>query len=248
MKTTYLIIGPVIILVIWFILTLFNIVNPLVLPSPIKVFCNFGTLFTSGKILSDFSETIFRWTVGLLFGVVIGVPIGILMGYSNKIYALLEVLIDFLRSLPSITLYPLFILFFGLGNLPKILIVIYATSLYTAVNTIYGVKYARESRILVAKSLKASTSKIFSRIVFPGALPEIFAGIRISVTIGLIVTIGSEMILGARYGLGKRVLDASNTFSMSEMYALILIIGLLGYFANRVFVGVENKIIHWRGK
>jgi NitT/TauT family transport system permease protein len=244
----YVFVGPIVILVLWFISTFFHLISPLLLPSPIKVFHMVGKLFLTGEVLPDFLKTIFRWLIGLSIGVAIGIPIGILMGYSDKIYASLEVLIDFLRSLPSITLYPLFILFFGLGDLPKVAIVIFATSLYTTLNTIYGVKYTRESRLLTAKSLRASSLQIFTRVIFPGALPEIFAGIRISVTIGLIVSIGSEMILGARHGLGKRVLDASNTFSMAEMYALIIIIGLLGYLSNRLLVALENRAIHWRGK
>ena len=100
----------------------------------------------------------------------------------------------------------------------------------------------------MAKALKASRWQTFSKVVFPAALPEISAGLRVSLSIGLIVTIGSEMILGANFGLGKRVLDASMVYNMSEMYAIIILVGLLGYFSNKLFVLIEEKVIHWRGK
>lgn len=244
----FLILGPMGILVFWFFLTTFKVVSPILLPSPTKVFATLFLLFSSNTILPDLLKTLSLWIPGLCIGFAIGIPIGILMGYSDKIYASFEILIDFFRSLPSIVLYPLFIVFFGLGDLPKIAIVIFATSLYTAVNTIYGVKYGRESRLMVAKALKANKWQTFSKVILPAALPEISAGLRVSLSIGLIVTIGSEMILGANFGLGKRVLDASMVYNMSEMYAIIILVGLLGYFSNKLFVLIEEKVIHWRGK
>lgn len=244
----YLILGPLSVLLLWIILTATGIISPVLLPSPLKVIITLGRLFGSFEILPDFFKTIYLWLVGLIIGILIGTPIGVLMGYSDKIYAFLEVIIDFFRSLPSIVLYPLFIIFFGLGDLPKIAIVIFATSLYTAINTIYGVKYSRESRLVVVKVLRATKWQTFSKVIFPSALPEISAGIRISLSIGLIVTVGSEMILGANYGLGKKVLDASMVYNTSEMYALIVVVGFLGYVSNKFFVFIEDKVIHWRGK
>jgi len=135
-----------------------------------------------------------------------------------------------------------------LGNTPKILLVIFVSSFYTLINTIYGVKYSRETYLIVGKIFKATKMQIFGKIIFPATLPDIFAGIRISLSIALIVTVGSEMILGSDAGLGKRILDCSMVYNISEMYALIIIIGLLGWLSNKISLLVEERVVHWRGK
>jgi NitT/TauT family transport system permease protein len=244
----YPFLGVLVLLIIWQLLTLFAVISPILLPSPIKVFSVIGNLFWSGVIFKDLYRSLFIWFSGFFLGLFVGVPAGILMGYSNRVYESLELIIDFFRSLPSLVLYPLFVVFFGLGTIPKILLVIFVSSFYTLINTIYGVKYSRETYPIIAKIFKATKTQLFTKIILPAALPDIFAGIRISLSIALIVTVGSEMILGSDAGLGKRILDCSMVYNMSEMYAVIIIIGLLGWLSNKMAVLAEEKIVHWRGK
>lgn len=244
----YLIVGPLILVAVWFLLTYFGVVQPIFLPPLSRVFRTFFVLFFTGEIFPDFLKTLYRWLIGLLVGVVCGIPTGILMGYSDKAYASFEIVIDFFRSLPSIVLFPLFMVFFGLGDAPKISIAILASFLYITVSTIYGVKYARQSRFVLGKVYRATQWQILSKIIFPGALPDIFAGIRVSVSITLIVVIAAEMITGGRAGLGKILYEAALIYDMAKMYAVIIIIGLLGYISNKGFVTLENEIIHWRGQ
>lgn len=248
MKKIYLFVGPAGFFVLWYIITLFPIVSPVLLPPPQKIVRAGCGLFVSLEIFPDLFYTVSLWLVGLFFGILIGVPLGILMGYFENVHKSLEVLIDFFRSLPSIVLYPVFVIFFGLGISSKVAVVIFASALYIVINTLYGVKYCRESRFMLAKLLRATRLQTFTKIIFPSALADIFAGVRISLSIGLIVSVGSEMIMGSNVGLGKRVLDTSMVYNMSEMYAIIIVVGLLGYGSNKLFVFVEDRVIHWRGK
>jgi len=244
----YPFLGIFVIILIWYVLAIYHFPSPTILPPPGKVFAVLGTLFASGDIFKDLYRTLSIWFLGFFLGLFVGIPIGILMGYSKKIYESLELIIDFFRSLPSLVLYPLFVVFFGLGNIPKVLLVIFVSSFYTLINTIYGVKYSRETYLIIGKLFKANKIQIFSKIIFPAALPDIFAGIRVSISIALIVTVGSEMILGSDAGLGKRILDRSMVYNMSEMYALIIIIGLLGWLSNKLLLILEERLVHWRGK
>jgi len=126
-------------------------------------------------------------------------------------------------------------------------IVIFSTALYVMINTIYGVKYGKASKIALAKILKMTTIQEFKKIILPSSLPNIFAGLRITISLSLVVAVASEMIVSGTAGLGQKILDDMVVYNLTEMYAIILIIGLLGYFSNKIFSIVENKLIHWKG-
>jgi len=243
-----ILIGPIAILIIWVLLTSFHLIKPLFLPSPWSVTVDLYNLFASGKILGDLEYTLLRWLVGLSVGIIIGIPLGMLMGYSNKIYSSLEVAIDFFRSIPAMTLFPLFLVFFGIGDKAKIAISAWGAFLFVLINAIYGVKHSREARLMVAKALRANKIQTFIKIILPDALPEIAAGVRISISLSLILVVASEMLMGTRLGLGKRIYEAGLIYNMTEMYATILIAGLLGYLSNKLFYMVETRLVHWGGK
>lgn len=243
-----LLIGPLIILAMWFFLTYLGIVSPLFLPSLSSLGKELFNQLILGKILTDIAATIYRVFVGFALGLLVGVPVGILMGFSEKIYASIEIIIDFFRSLPAMALFPLFLLIFGLGDKAKIGIAFYATFLFMVINTIYGVKSCKETRIMVARTMRASELQIFTKVILPGSLPGIFAGIRVSISMALIVVVVAEMFMGTIYGLGQRIYNASLMYKIPEMYAAILITGIFGYFLNKVAVLIETKFVHWRGK
>jgi NitT/TauT family transport system permease protein len=243
-----LLIGPLVILVIWFLLTSLGIISPLFLPSIPNLGKELYNQLILGKILPDIAATMYRAILGLILGSLIGVPVGILMGFSEKIYASMELVIDFSRSLPAMALFPLFLLFFGLGDTAKISIAFWATFLFMVINTIYGVKSCKETRIMVAKTMGASKLQIFVKVILPSSLPGIFAGVRVSISMALIVVVVSEMFMGTIYGLGQRIYNASLMYKIPEMYAAILVTGIIGYLLNKIAVLFEGKFIHWAGK
>lgn len=243
-----IIIGPILLLIVWILLTSLNVIKPIFLPSIGSVISEFYKLFATAEILGDLGSTLIRWIIGLAIGVAIGVPLGIVMGYSDKIYSSLEIVVDFFRSIPAMTLFPLFLVFFGVGNKAKIIISAWGALLYVWVSAMYGVKHSKGVRLMVAKTLRANRFQIFKKFIFPDALPEIAGGIRVGISLSLVLVIASEMIMGTRFGLGKRIFDAALVYDMSEMYATIIIAGLLGYLSNKLFLLFENRIIHWSDK
>lgn len=244
----YSFIGPLVFLGIWLIVSHFGLIDELFLPKPEVVTMTIWTSFTKGYILNDLKTTIFRWLVGLIIGITVGIPIGIFMGASVRVHNLLELVMDFFRSIPTITLFPLFLVFFGIGNTSKVLIAAWATVLYVFINTLYGVRQARESRLRVAKVLRATRLQTLTKVTIPCALPSIAVGIRIALSMSLVVVVATEMIMGTTNGLGRRIYNSALVFAIPEMYATIIITGLLGYVSNKLFMFCENRFIHWANK
>jgi ABC-type nitrate/sulfonate/bicarbonate transport system permease component len=243
-----LLIGLLIIVVIWFIVTEFRLIDPLFLSSPIDVLIKLFNLIISGEILRDTLGTLFRLTIGFSIGLLLGVPIGIVFGYFKRLYSFVELPIDFFRSVPVASLFPLFLVFFGIGDMAKISTAAWSTFLIILVNTTYGVKSCSENRLMVAKTMKATRLQTFAKIVFPNSLPQIIQGIRTALSIALVVVVMTEMFMGSKSGLGRRIYNSSLVYETAELYAAILVTGILGYTLNKLVIYCENEIIHWRGK
>ena len=235
----------IILIILWFIVTTFNFIDPIFLSTPQETLTKLFQLLFSGSLLPDLSMTIFRLFIGLVLGSFVGITLGLVIGYSKNVYEKFEFIIEFLRSTPTPVLFPLFLLFFGIGETAKILLVTWASFMLLIINTSYGVRHGKETRIITAKLFKANDFQIFSKIIFPGALPYIFSGLRIAVSHTLVVVIFVEMFIGTNVGLGIRILNAQYLFKTAEMYAIIIISSVLGYLLNKAVLSVENKILHW---
>lgn len=244
----YPFIGSLAILLLWEVLTATGIVNKVFLPSPLAVASEIVRLFKSGGIYIDLFSTFWRSMLGFVMGASFGIVAGLIMGYYKKVNLSMEFPMDFFRSIPPTALFPLFIIMFGLGDNVKFFIAAWASSMVVLINTIYGIKNVSETRILVAKLKKISWFNTFRYIIFPGALSYLFGGLRIGLSLALVVEIVAEMFLGSSTGLGYRVYNAGTIFRMEEVYATIILIGLLGYLLNRSILIIEKKVVHWAGK
>lgn len=240
--------GPILALCAWTGLHYSGIVNPILVPTPFSIVQALSNSVVDGMLLQNFIATFVRVITGFTIAAVNGIVLGVLLGYYEKVYDTVEVLIDFFRSLPATALFPLFMLFFGVGNLSKIMIIVFTCSLLVLVNTAYGVKNGSVLRIMVAKSLHASPIQFLFKVIFPDALPHVFAGLRIAVSLALILAVVSEMFFGTTAGLGHRILETQLLYKTSEMYAYILVCGLLGYGLNKIVLHAEHRLVHWSGR
>ncbi len=247
-KKFYYLITPLIILAIWAIFSNLKLISPLFLPTPQAVFLEITSLFSSGVIIPDILFTLYRAFLGFAIACLIGIPLGLLMGYSDTIYYSLEFVVEFFRSIPATALFPIFLLFFGIGDLSKIALTAWAAGLVLIINSMYGVHLGRELRIKSAKTMRMSDLTLFQKIIFPEALPQIFGGMRIAISLSLVIVVVTEMFIGTNFGLGHRIIDAQLVYRISEMYAVILIAGILGFLINKGFIFTEKRIIHWKGK
>jgi ABC-type nitrate/sulfonate/bicarbonate transport system permease component len=241
-------VGVLILFGLWWLISVSGLVNPVLLPTP---WATLGTLATSifgGTMLVDFWATVARTFQAFAVAALVGVPLGVALGSSEKIYRSFEFLIDFFRSTPASALIPMFILFFGVSDLCKVIIAAFSALLLIVFNSAYGVIHARRSRIMAAKVMGANRFQIFKDVLLLESLPQTFIGLRSGISIALVIVIVSEMFIGTEQGLGKRIIDAQQILNVGDMYASILITGILGYCLNAMFLLIEKRFVHWSGK
>lgn len=247
-KWIYRIIGISIIIVLWYIVHSTELASALVLPSPADVLMTMGTLYADTSFWKDIVFTILRMIAGFAIGTVSGIAVGLAMGYSERIYDMLEFIVDFFRSIPATALFPLFMIAFGIEDGSKIALAAWTCGLVITVNTMSGVHSAKQLRIKAARTLHIHGFDLLRKIIFPEALPHIAAGSRIALSLSLIVIIVTEMFIGTDIGLGKRIAEMQQIYAVPEMYVSIITAGFIGYSMNRLAIAIERRLIHWHGK
>ena len=242
---TYIVIGPLAVIVLWFLLSISGIIDTFFLPSPLETFKDMVVLIVSGTIIPDIMITLGRVLAAFTLALAIGLPLGLMLGTSAKAYESVEFVIDFFRSIPATAMFPLFLLIFGITDSSKIAVAAFSSSLIILFNTAYGVRHSKKTRVFAAKVMGASRTQIFKHISFWESLPQTFVGIRIAVSLSLIIIIVTEMFIGTTAGLGKLIVDFQYTYNISGMYAVILLTGIIGYLTNAIFIIAEKRFIHW---
>jgi ABC-type nitrate/sulfonate/bicarbonate transport system permease component len=241
-------VGVLVLFSLWWIIAISGWVNPVLLPTPITTIATLFKAMFTGNMAIDFGATVMRTFGAFLLAAIVGVPLGVALGSSEKLYRSVEFLIDFFRSTPASALIPMFILFFGVSDLSKVVIAAFSALLLIVFNSAYGVIHARQSRILAAKVMGANRWRVFRDVLLMESLPQTFIGLRSGISIALVIVIVAEMFIGTEQGLGKRIIDAQQVLNVQDMYASILVTGLLGYCLNVLFLIIEKRVIHWSGK
>jgi len=247
--TPYLpVVGVVALLAIWALTVWTRLVDPVLLPSPAATFRAMWTGMTNGKLGVDFVKTVERTIAATAIAAVIAIPMGILLGSSEKLYRSVEFVIDFFRSTPASAMFPLFLVLFGVGDRTKISVAAFGAALVILFNVAYGVMNARKTRILAAKVMGASPLRVLTDVTLLESLPQTFVGLRNGVSLALVIIVVAEMFIGSTDGLGQRVFEAQQLFNMPDMYAAIFAAGALGYGLNLMFLLIERRFVHWSGK
>ncbi|MFB6181643.1 MAG: ABC transporter permease [Candidatus Magasanikbacteria bacterium] len=241
----YAIIGPILFIFAWFAVSQLQLVDSVLLTGPTVTIEKLYNLIITGEILDDLWATLWRIFVAFSISTLLGVPLGLGLGSSKKLYTSIEFIVDFFRSTPVTALLPMFILFFGVSNMAKIAVAAFASFLIILFNTAYGVMHASKARVMVAEIMGASKMQIFRTVLFWESLPQTFVGIRNAVSIAFIVIILAEMLIGTQHGLGNEIIDAQTTYEISTMYAVILLTGIIGYGLNLFFNLLEKSFLHW---
>jgi len=152
---------------------------------------------TSGKLGVDFIKTVVRTIYSTAIAAVIAIPLGILLGSSEKVYRSVEFLIDFFRSTPASAMFPLFLVLFGVGDRTKISVAAFGAALVILFNVAYGVMNARKTRILAAKVMGASRIRVLWDVMLLESLPQTFVGLRNGVSLALVIVVVAEMFIGS---------------------------------------------------
>jgi len=236
------------IIALWQAVVSFGILSGLFIASPLEIVSRLAELFLKGIIWQDIAGTGWRTLVAFAFSACLGTVLGISSGYFKKARHSTEPIIDFLRSMPPIALLPLFIFALGIGDWAKIGVSAFMGTMIVTVAAMQGTKQVKKARLLLARKLGLRGRKLFTQFLLPETLPAIFPGYRLAASLCLILTIMAEMFLGGEFGLGKRLVDAQMLYRVPELYALIIIAGILGYSVNLVLLLLETKTVHWKGK
>ena len=242
------VIGVVALIVLWYVAVWLRAVDPVLLPSPTEAFRALWKGMNGGKLGADFLKTVERTTLATLIAAGMAIPLGILLGASEKFYRSVEFVIDFFRSTPASAMFPLFLVVFGVGDKTKISVAAFGAFLVILFNVAYGVMNARKTRLLAAKVMGASRLRVLTDVTLLESLPQTFIGLRNGVSLALVIVVVAEMFIGSTDGLGQRVFEAQQLFDMPDMYAAIFAAGALGYGLNLLFLIIERRFVHWSGK
>jgi len=241
-------VGPLVLFIVWDLVVRFGFIKPILLPPPLAALGALVNGLAGGPLLADFAVTVWRTVQAFLIAAVIGVPLGVLLGSSEKAYRSVEFLIDFFRSTPSSALIPLFLMIFGVSDVNKVAIAAFGALLIVVFNSAYGVINARKQRMMAAQVMGASRWQVFRDVLVWESLQPSFVGLRSAVSMALVIVIVAEMFIGADSGLGNRIINAQQVMNVRDMYASILAAGALGYALNILFLVAERRIVHWSGR
>jgi ABC-type nitrate/sulfonate/bicarbonate transport system permease component len=233
-----------VVLLLWEVASRARILNPQFFPPVTEILGTFVQLWLTNVFPPHLAATLWRMAAGYSIAVVLGVGLGLLMGRWQSVYELFEPLVEFLRPMPPVALIPVLILLVGIGDEMKVIVVVFASVFPILLNTIDGVRGVHPTLLDVARTFHFSAGDTLRRVILPAALPQIVAGLRISLAIALIVALVSEMV-GATAGMGYLVLQAQRGLRIRDMYAAIVMLALLGFTLNWVFLMVEGRVLAW---
>jgi NitT/TauT family transport system permease protein len=204
----------------------------------------FFDLTITGVLPLEVLKTFTRMACGFLLAAITMIPLGILMGISNRTYHLFNPLIEFLRPLPPPAIIPIVMLFLGIGNSMKIFVIFFACAFPLIINTIDGTRSVHPLLLDTGRIFGLKRSQLIRKVILPAATPQIMSGLRVSLPISLIVAILSEMI-GSVDGIGHYILRMQRSFNIPEMYAGIMMLGIIGYCLNKVFLVLDKTMLAW---
>lgn len=232
----------------WALLASFEDLTSRLLPGPVASIGAVVDAVRTGGLLHDLGATLYRTLYAFALAIVLGVPVGVALGAVAKLYRASEMVIDFFRSTPATAMFPLFLVIFGLGDVAAIAVAAFAAWLVMLLNTAYGVMHAREVRKNAARVMGARGVRLLTDVLVFDAMAQIFIGLRVAISLALVVIVVAEMFIGARDGIGKRIIDAQIVYDLPLMYGSILACGLMGYLLNAGIILVERRFVHWSGK
>ncbi|MGN9838686.1 ABC transporter permease [Nonomuraea sp. H19] len=200
--------------------------------------------FLTDEAVADLLPSLGRLFAGWAMACAAGVVIGVALGRSHRLSALVEPLLHFGRSVPPATLLPLFLVLFQIGTPMELASIVYGVIWPVLINSMDGARHIDRQYIETSAVYRLDPWQRLTRVILPAASPKIFAGLRLSVSLALIMMIISELV-GSSEGIGHRMLEAQSQFDIPAMWAGIVLLGLLGIALNAAFLGAERTVLAW---
>jgi ABC-type nitrate/sulfonate/bicarbonate transport system permease component len=237
--------SPIVVLAIWEIASRSAWVDPKIVPPPSAAFADIWELIVTGELFTALWASLRRVFAGFVISVTLGVLIGTGMARSSFVETVFDPLVELIRPVSPLAIFPLAMLWFGIGDGSKIFLIALACSFPVILNTYAGVRSIDGALVLASRSLGANNREVFLKIILPGSLPGIFTGVRLAWGISLIVIIAAEMI-GAVNGIGYMILNAQQVFQVERVFAGIIIVGVLGFLTDLGFRYLRRRLMPWQ--
>ncbi len=235
---------PIALLALWQLAAHLNWVNPRIFTPPSSIAVAAGQLISAGTLQGDLAATLARLLVGYAIGAAGGVCVGLILGLVRPLRAALSPLFTALYAVPQIALLPLLLVIFGVGETPKVLTVVAVTFFVLEINTLAAVRNFDPRLVEAGRAYGATGVKLFRHVLFPGTLPQIFTGLRVSIALGLVVITATEFV-ASNNGLGFLVWNSWQLFQPNQMYVGLVTIALLGVVLTATISLLERLALPW---
>jgi len=240
-----------VVVLLWALATELGFVSRAKIPSPTDLASEFWHLlqvgYSGSPMWKHVGASLGRTLLGLVCAILVGTPIGLLIGHSRALSAVLEPFFSMLRPMPAIAFIPLVILYFGIGEFSKIVLIFFTSMLHMILHASAGVRAVPNELLRVAYNYELNGRELFLRVILPGAMPHVMTGIRTTTAISWALVVAAELV-GAQQGLGYIVMDAATFFRLPDIYIGIILIGLIGWAIEIGEKRLESRLLHWRGR
>lgn len=240
--------GPVlslaIVLGVWSAVAVSGVVSETLFPAPWTVWEAGVEMAREGVLAADIRVSLYRALVGFSIGASLGVVIGLITGRTHVLRMLLNPFLTILRPIPAIALVPVAIVWFGIGEGSKYFVIAYTVFLAVWFNTHHGMDFVPPIYVRVSRSLGASRLREFLTVVIPAAAPHIVAGLRLGVALALLSLVAAELT-GASSGIGYRLQEARQYIRTDRMFALLVILGVIGALVDLLVHRISKAVVHW---
>ena len=237
--------------VLWAVSSANEWVNPIFWPHPSAVWDQFVTISSEGyrnfTLWEHLGWSLYRILMGFGLGCLVGIPLGFAMGLSNVMRGIFDPLVEFFRPIPPLAFIPLVIIWSGIGERSKILLLFLAAVWIMTLAARAGVSSIRLSKVHAAYTLGASRTQVLRHVILPNALPEIFTGMRVAMGVCWGTVVAAELV-AAESGVGFMIMVASTFLSTDIVVMGVVIIGVIGYSIDILMRKLEAKLIPWKGK
>lgn len=236
---------PVAFLLLWQVLGQFEIISTLLFPTPWMIAEAFVSLISSGQFFSHLNISIVRALLGFLIGGGLGMLCGIVVGLSRKTEKVVDPTFQMIRMIPHLAVAPLFVLWFGIGEESKVLLIAKGAFFPLYINTYLGIRNVDHKLFEVSKILQFSRTKQITKLIIPATMPHILMGLRLSLGIAWLGLVVAELI-AATSGLGYLMSDARQFGQTSLVFVVIIIFAVIGKLTDSFVELLENKLLSWR--
>jgi ABC-type nitrate/sulfonate/bicarbonate transport system permease component len=240
-------ISPIALLGVWQLLLMLGFGDRRFVPAPSDIAVRFVRLAASGELAAHVAVTLWRVFAGFFIGAIPAIAVGMLMAMFRPVRIFFDPLIAAIFPIPKVALMPLLLLAFGFGDASKIALVAIAVFFPVIINTYAGAANIEKIYWDVARNYGASQAVLFTRVVFFGALPMIFAGLRIALAVSFIVLVAAEFV-ASKNGIGYLIWNSWELLQVDIMFVGIVTIGILGLITSALFQEIERKVIPWKAE